>query len=197
MEDNVMWVPCTGAGLEHLHLLQHDEGNVSDSVVIGMEQETPFRLWYEIHTDKDWKVRQCTLRLLGGGNREITLQGDGDGHWTDAAGIPLSALDGCIDVDISVTPFTNTLPIRRLSLQPGQSADLLVAYITVPMLELKMMQQRYTCLEHHADGSIYRYESLGSGFTRDLLVDAQGLVIDYPEIWQRVGPDFSLVVDSG
>ena len=192
-----MWVPCTGAGLEHLHLLQHDEGNVSDSVVIGMEQEIPFRLWYEIRTDKDWRVRQCTLRLLGGGNREIILNADGKGHWTDAAGIPLSALDGCIDVDISVTPFTNTLPIRRLSLQPGQSADLLVAYITVPMLELKMMQQRYTCLEHHADGSIYRYESLGSGFTRDLLVDAQGLVIDYPGIWQRIGPDFSLVVDSG
>lgn len=197
MEDNVMWVPLTGAGLEHLHLVQHDGGNAIDSVVIGIEQETPFRLWYEIRTDKDWRVRQCTLRLLEGGNREIALQADGDGYWTDAEGVPLSALDGCIDVDISVTPFTNTLPIRRLSLQPGQSADLLVAYITVPALEVRTMQQRYTCLEHRTDGGIYRYESLNSGFTRDLLVDAQGLVIDYPGIWKRIGPDFSLEPGSG
>jgi hypothetical protein len=163
-----------------------------DSVVIGMENETAFRLWYEIHTDKDWKVRQCTLRLLGASNQEITLNADGKGHWTDAAGVPLSALDDCIDVDISVTPFTNTLPIRRLWLQPGQSADLLVAYITVPMLEVRTMQQRYSCLEHRADGGLYRYESLNSSFTRDLLVDSQGLVIDYPGIWKRIGPDTSL-----
>ena len=192
MEDNVMWIPCTGAGLEHLHVVQHDDGNMVDSVVIGMENETAFRLWYEIHTDKDWRVRQCTLRLLGASNQEITLNADGKGHWTDAAGVPLSALDSCIDVDISVTPFTNTLPIRRLWLQPGQSADLLVAYITVPMLEVRTMQQRYSCLEHRADGGLYRYESLNSGFTRDLLVDAQGLVIDYPGIWKRIGPDTSL-----
>lgn len=193
MEDNVMWVPLTGAGFEHLHLLQHNEGNAIDSVVIGMEQETPFRLWYEIHTDKDWKVRQCTLRLLGGGYQEVTLHADGEGHWTDAAGVSLSALDRCIDVDISVTPFTNTLPIRRLSLQPGQSADLLVAYLTVPQLQVRMMRQRYSCLEQHSDGGLYRYESLNSGFTRDLSVDAQGLVIDYPGIWKRIGPDFTLL----
>src|SRR5579864_761026 len=191
MEDNVMWVPSTGAGLEHLHLLQQVEGNVIDSVVIGVEHEIPFRLWYEIHTGKDWKVRQCTLRLLGSGNQEVTLHADGEGQWTDAAGVALSALDRCIDVDISVTPFTNTLPIRRLSLQPGQSSDLLVAYITVPELEVKMMQQRYSCLEHRADGGLYRYESLSSGFTRDLLVDAQGLVMDYPGIWKRIGLDFT------
>lgn len=191
MEDNVMWVALTGAGLEHLHVLQHDEGNAIDSVVIGMEHETPFRLWYEIHTDKDWKVRRCTLRLLGGGYQEITLHADGEGRWTDAAGVPLSVLDRCIDIDISVTPFTNTLPIRRLSLQPGQSADLLVAYLTVPQLQVRMMQQRYSCLEHRTDGGIYRYESLDSGFTRDLSVDAQGLVIDYPGIWKRIGLDFT------
>jgi hypothetical protein len=188
MEDNVMWVPSTGAGLEHLHLLQHDEGNEIDSVVIGVEHETPFRFWYEIHTDKGWRVRQCTFRLLGASNQEITLIADGEGRWTDAAGVPLPALDDCIDVDISVTPFTNTLPIRRLRLQPAQSADLKVAYITVPTLEVRTMQQRYTCLEHRTDGGTYRYESLGSDFTRDLLVDAQGLVIDYPGIWKRIGP---------
>ncbi len=189
MESNVMWESCLYAGLEHLHMIQHDQGNKLDSVVIGVDRTSPFRLWYEIHTGKDWRVRQCMFRLLGAGSKAITLNADSHGHWTDEAGMALADLDDCIDVDISVTPFTNTLPIRRLSLQPGQSANLKVVYITVPELEVHTMQQRYSCLEHRVDGGIYRYESLGSGFTRDLVVDAQGLVIDYPGIWKRVAPD--------
>ncbi len=187
MEWNVMWVPWAGVGLEHLRLRQNDTMMLIDSVVIGVNDDQPFRLWYEIQTESDWKVRACTLRLLGDTTPVVTLHADGEGHWTDAAGVPLSALDGCIDVDISVTPFTNTLPIRRVSLHPGQSVDLLVAYLSVPEMEVRSAPQRYTCLEGNAAGGLYRYESLTSGFTRDLRIDAQGLVIDYPGLWKRVG----------
>jgi len=90
-----------------------------------------------------------------------------------------------LDIDISHTPFTNTLPIHRLALTPGESADLLVAYITVPDLSVRPVQQRYTCLSHTTSGGVYRYEGLESNFTADLLVDAQGLVVDYPGIWKR------------
>src|SRR5579884_3297644 len=175
MENNLLWTPQQEAGLEHLHLRQNDEGISVDSVVIGMHQNTPFRAWYEIHVDRDWKVQRCTLRLLGNSHQEITLQDDSENHWTDAAANALPALNGCIDVDISITPFTNTLPIRRLSLNPGQSVDIVVAYIAVPELEVRPAPQRYTCLESSVDGGLYRYESLTSGFTRDLRVDAQGL----------------------
>ena len=34
-------------------------------------------------------------------------------------------------------------------------------------------------------GGVYRYEDLESNFTADLLIDAQGLVVDYPGIWKR------------
>ena len=172
MEWNVMWVPWNGVGLEHLRLRQNDTGMLIDSVVIGVNDERPFRLWYEIQTESDWKVRACTLRLLGDTTPGVTLHADGEGHWTDAAGVPLSAIEGCIDVDISVTPFTNTLPIRRVSLHPGQSVDLLVAYLSVPEMEVRSAPQRYTCLEGNAAGGLYRYESLTSDFTRDLRVDA-------------------------
>ncbi len=185
MEWNVMWVPWAGVGLEHLRLRQNDTMMLIDSVVIGVNDDQPFRLWYEIQTESDWKVRACTLRLLGDTTPVVTLHADGEGHWTDAAGVPLSALDGCIDVDISATPFTNTLPIRRVSLHPGQSVDLLVVYLSVPNMEVRSAPQRYTCLEGNAAGGLYRYESLTSDFTRDLRVDAQGLVIDYPGLWKR------------
>ncbi len=186
MESHVLWTPLQQAGLEQLDLVENDTGVVADGLVLGIEHAIPFRLWYQVRADRDWNVRECFLQVGGEKGQALHLYSDGLGHWTDAAGAAYSTLDGCLDVDISGTPFTNTLPIRRLALAPGQAVDLLVAYITVPDLSVGPAQQRYTCLSRTASGGLYRYEGLESGFTADLLVDAQGLVVDYPGIWKRV-----------
>ena len=90
----------------------------------------------------------------------------------------------------SATPFTNTLPIRRLALQPGSSATLNMLYIAIPQMHIEVAEQRYTCLEVTASGGQYRYESLANGvswFTAELAVDNEGLVLDYPGLFRRVG----------
>jgi hypothetical protein len=114
------------------------------------------------------------------------LLADGEGHWKRASGEPLPELDGCIDVDISATPFTNTLPIRRLGLKPGESEELTVVYVRVPELLIGPERQCYGCLEAQADGGLYRFEALPSGFIADLPVDAGGLMLDYPGLFRRV-----------
>ncbi len=91
-------------------------------------------------------------------------------------------------MDISTTPFTNTLPIRRLDLDPGESQEIRVAYVDVPGMAVRPERQRYACLERHTGGGVYRYESLdGNRFTADLTVDADGLVLDYPGLFLRAG----------
>ncbi len=186
MDSQVWWTPLELPGLEELHLVENETGVVADGLVLGIEGATPFRLWYQVLTDSAWYVRECLLQVGGEKGQIVHLYTDGRGHWTDRAGVAYSTLDGCLDVDISRSPFTNTLPIRRLALSPGESADLLVAYITVPDLSVRPVRQRYTCLSRTASGGLYRYEGLESGTTFDLLVDAQGLVVDYPGIWKRV-----------
>jgi hypothetical protein len=52
-----------------------------------------------------------------------------------------------VDVDISITPFTNTLPIGRLKLHTGESQEILAVYICMPDLAISTDRQRYTCLE--------------------------------------------------
>src|SRR5258708_4647886 len=93
------------------------------------KQRTTFRLWYEMVCNTDWTIKELGLIMLGGNGKSIKMQTDGQGHWSTISGDPLPSLEGCIDVDISATPFTNTLPIRRLALSPGQSVELLVAYV--------------------------------------------------------------------
>ncbi len=186
MERNIMWTPWSEPGLEHLHLQQIDEKVVADGVIIGISNRTPFRLWYEMVCNADWTINELGLILLSGNGESIKVQTDGQGHWSTISGDPLPSLEGCIDIDISATPFTNTLPIRRLALSPGQSAELLVAYVAIPELELKPDRQRYTCLGLGTQEGLYRYEGLESRFSAELRVDSDGLVIDYAGLYRRV-----------
>jgi hypothetical protein len=116
----------------------------------------------------------------------IRLVADGLGNWTNEFGNPISELEGCLDVDITATPFTNTLPIRRLGLRSGESAEINVVYVTIPGMKVRVAPQRYTCLEASSAGGKYKFESLDSSFTAVITVDADGLVEDYPELFKRV-----------
>jgi len=182
----IMWAPWNGQGLEHLRLAQGEAGVVADSVVIGARGDRTFRVRYVVACDTSWRVREVRLSSLDADDHQLHLRADGTGHWETAAGEPLHELDGCLDVDISTTPFTNTLPIRRLDLWPGQSRDLTVAYVAVPDFEIRPVPQRYTALERRADGALYTYEGLSTAFVADLPVDADGVVVDYPRLYRRV-----------
>lgn len=188
MERHVMWASWNERGLEHLRLVQHDEIILADGLIIGVKDNAPFRAKYKIRCDSKWRVRELNLELLNGSGLEIKMQADGEGHWATPSGDSLSSLEGCIDVDISATPFTNTLAIRRMALKPGQSSELTVAYITVPEMELTPVRQRYTCLDLNSQGGLYKYEGLFRGFTAELPVDSDGLVIDYHDTFKRVWP---------
>jgi hypothetical protein len=185
VEREVMWAPWEGPGLEHLRLLTTKVEVVANGLVIGLEAGLPFRIGYEILCDSRWRVREIRAAAPDSGRPVLELLADGEGRWKGGGGEPVAELDGCIDVDISATPFTNTLPIRRLGLEPGESEELAVAYVRVPELLVGPERQRYGCLEAQADGGLYRFEALPSGFTAKLPVDAEGLVIDYPGLFRR------------
>jgi len=114
----------------------------------------------------------------------LLLLADGQGNWRTGAGAPLPELRGALDVDLSASPFTNTLALRRLGLRTGESADIAAAYVAFPDLALSLDPQRYTCL---AAGSLYRYQSRDSAFRADVAVDADCLVTDYPGLFRRTG----------
>jgi hypothetical protein len=188
MRRSLFWKPWTDSGLEHLQLLVETKGVQADGVVLLVSESVQFRLHYQVQCDPRWRVRKVLIRVMDGEQRDIALTADGEGHWHDAHGTPLEALRGCVDVDISATPFTNTLPIRRLGLQPGESITLDMVYVTVPDLRIQAVQQRYTCLEVHDGDGAYKYEGLGTQFTANLPVDADGLVVDYPGVFRRLWP---------
>jgi uncharacterized protein len=178
----VRWQDWSGEGLEHLVLREGEDAVTADSTVLGTDEGRRFAARYRIDCDSAWRVRRLEVSLLA---EDVTVQlsSDGCGHWTDRSGAPRPDLGGAIDVDLTATPFTNTLPIRRLHLADGQSETIRVVYVRFPDLRVTMERQRYTCLEPRRR---YRFESFDSGFVRDIEVDTAGLVVTYPGLFRRV-----------
>ena len=188
MRQEVMWSAWDAPGLEHLSLAMYNDSVVADGIVLGLTEGRPFRVAYEVRCDAAWRVRRARVGIPGSEVPGVDVLSDGEGNWTTSDGRALPELRGCIDVDISVTPFTNTLPIRRLSLTPMESAEVSVVYIEGTELQAWPEPQRYTCLEKCTGGALYRYLSLEGGFTAELPVDGEGLVLDYPGLFKRVLP---------
>jgi hypothetical protein len=179
---DIYWSPAEEPGLEHLAIHFARRGGVkAEALLLRRMGDRSLRMRYRLETDESWHTRRLEFALEGGAG--IILEADGAGHWlADGAAAP--ALDDCLDVDIQVTPFTNTLPIRRLALEQGATAEIDVVYLPVPELTPRSVAQRYTRLA--ADR--FRYDGLFRDFSAELAVDADGLVIDYPQTFTRVWP---------
>ena len=180
-ERAVRWRPEEGEGLEYLHLRATPGGIVARSVVIGERGGQPYGASYEITCDREWRVLSFAVATTDG--RRLALCSDGHGAWVDAAGGERSDLAGCIDIDLSGTPFTNTLPIRRLDLTPEDGpAELRVLYVPFGTFAAFPDHQRYRAI----GPGLIRYEAMDRSFTADLPVDEDGLVLDYPGLFRRV-----------
>jgi hypothetical protein len=143
---------------------------------------------YDLHADARWRVTSLTVVLVSAsGERTLQLESDAAGHWS-VDGIPRPDLEDCTDIDISQTPLTNTLPIRRLNWTAAASHDLAVVYVRVPELTAERAQQRYTLIGPGTGpaAAVYRYES--GTFRADLPADSDGFVLDYPGLWRRIRP---------
>jgi hypothetical protein len=167
--------------LEHVVLKKNAGYFEIQSAVISGPIRAGFAALYTLRLDPDWRTRELQASVLET-SKSVYLRCTEEGHWFDATNRQLPHLSGVVDVDLSITPLTNTLPIRRLKLDVGESAEIATAYVAFPELQVSLDAQRYTRVAIDR----YRYESLDSDFVREMHVDRHGLVITYPGLYQRI-----------
>ncbi len=178
MNRELVWTAERWPGIEHASVRNSDDGIAVDSVVLARLDDGPVRLHYRLDCDLAWHPRRLVIQIHGQPGISLIKT---DNRWHGADGRPFPDLDGCIDVDIALTPFTNTIPIRRLGLGNRESADLDVVYINpASTVEISRTRQRYT----RTDAG-FRYES--GDFRADLQVDEDGVVTNYPRLWTLLG----------
>jgi hypothetical protein len=180
MKRTYRWTTEKGGGLEHLELEVEDTGVMAEGVLIGPAGGRLFACGYLLRCDEQWRVRSLDVHVAGKGR--VSLRSDGTGNWSDADGTALPVLQGCVDIDLSGSPFTNTLPIRRLGDALAQRQEIRVAYVDLPRLDVQPVSQAYTRLAQDT----VQFESLSRPFSARLEVDSDGLVLRYEGLFTRV-----------
>jgi len=176
---SVRWRSLQHGGIEHLAIGEWPDAIVARSTVIGEASGRGFGLLYQVNLSPSWTGPLIQVQRTDG--VILTLSTNGQGTWRDTHDARPD-LSGCIDIDFEVTPFTNTLPIRRAPLAIGESRRIMVAYIPADTLEPRPDEQIYTRLDAHR----YRFEEADGSFEAEITVDDDGLVVDYPGLFERM-----------
>jgi uncharacterized protein len=180
LEHHVVWHCSELSSSEHASLLESEEGHRVRGIVVVPLGDLPCHIDYTVSVDRHWRPMEAQATIVTPlGIREIALRSHHpDGGELD--GMPASHLGDCDDIDLGWTPATNTIPIRRLGLEVGETSIITAAWVRFPELDVVANQQRYTRLASDR----WRYQSGDYDF--ELVTDAPtGLVLAYgDELWQ-------------
>ncbi|TCS85062.1 hypothetical protein EDD80_11545 [Anseongella ginsenosidimutans] len=176
------WKGCEYASRESCRITVSSECMEAVSTIEGSYRDIAYLVKYRILANSYWEVTGFSIESqINGEEHKIVLQSNGKGDWTTDGGRPIELFKGCIDIDISLTPFTNTLLIRRLDLSLGEASEIQVLYLDILNGETKPVRQKYTRMSP----AQYLYENVPNNFEALITVDSDGLVIDYPELFKR------------
>lgn len=144
--------------------------------------EGPTALTYTIACDRAWRPRTSRIEERVGPERHsLQVEIREDGAW-ELDGFPRTELRGFTDFDLSASPSTNTLAVKRLDLPVGGEAEIKTGWVVFPDLEVRAVRQRYTRLSEDR----YRYEGLHNGFVAEFGLDDLGFVTEYEGFWERI-----------
>jgi uncharacterized protein len=177
LDRTIRWKGLGETGtLEHCHVT----ANGRDTRIRGTIVAPDYGLFYRLKLDGGGCLRTARIERTDG--RVLELFADGAGGWSDDRAEPLPELRGCIDLDIWPTPLTNSLPIWRQSWTDGEPQRFGMAWVDAETMSVRRDLQTYTRL----DATHYRYQG-ADGFERIIEVDADGLVLSYPGLFERIG----------
>jgi uncharacterized protein len=178
MTEIILWRRLDIPGHEIGRLNQRNKAWKLSGTALFLYEHAPCKLDYTINCDSDWRTQNA--KIIGEiGNKKVKCEVSVENQKWFLDGVEYPAVAGCIDIDLSFSPSTNFLPIRRLSLAVGQEAEVNAAWLPFPSLTFELLPQTYRREDQHT----YKYESHGGAFARLLEINEAGFVTNYPGIW--------------
>lgn len=180
MQTNILWSGIEYYSLENCIINAGAKGIAVYSTLIGFYQDKIYQVEYQLQLDACWNISSCRIHSQDGNKYEtIDLVKKEIGWFLNGTHHP--EFDACLDVDIPLTPLTNSLPINRLQWAPNQEQVIEVIYIDVLEGKIKPVKQKYKNISK----GFYHYENIPNDFEAVIQVDEAGFVIDYPKLFSR------------
>ena len=181
MQTNILWTGREYYSLENCLVNTLNTGSEINSTIIGRYDEKIYKVEYQIKVNANWETVFLEVKSQHSDLRDhLIFESDGKGNWI-LNGKKAAQFEGCIDVDIPLTPFTNTLPVNRLKLVTNDEHQIKVVYVDVLERQIKPLRQKYTRISN----TEYLYENVPNDFEAKIEVDEFGLVVDYPGLFVR------------
>lgn len=186
------WQGVTAPYLESVRLLVSDGRLRASGRIVAAanpaRSTSAFNASFELTVARGGNVGKGLLRTITADEeRQVSVGRTEDGVWLvdRGDGTRRDEFDGAADVDVAGAVTFTALPIRRLGLhrQPGEHV-LPVLYVSMPDLTVSLVHQTYRTVSVSDEGAVVHYSV--PGFSADLTVDRDGLVVDYPGIATRV-----------
>lgn len=181
MKQTAIWENSRTFGAEYLEITTSGDHTIATSAVISVEEGSPIKVDYKIELNS-WFTKTVKIEISNS-EKSLYLETNANHQWFDQDGNERPELSGALDIDISCTPFTNTLPIKRMQWIIGQPQICQMVYIKVPELTLKKVEQIYTLIKDEKDYQVFDYKS--PSYHAVIQVDKEGLVMDYPGLFIR------------
>lgn len=177
-----IWQAQTWPATECFVLKPSLEGMLAESFITGMDDaRNPFAIAYKIELTHEWRVKHVGIYSLLDVHKKLRLVSDFAGHWFDADRQQQFALDGCEFIDINLTPFTNTLPVKRLNLtETPQPVD--TVFIDLPSFQVRRVQHFYS----KTGETSYVFQDVTSQVKANIQVGSSGLVNQYEGYFTKV-----------
>lgn len=179
--DPIIWKGILYHSLEYFNLIEDGENYMVTSKIIGSFENTAYFVSYQITIDKNWLVQNFTVEYEVNGKKS-NLKGLKNGNSWNINDTDRPEFSDFKYIDISLTPFTNTLPINNLNLPEGQFSEINVIYINILDDKIIPVKQQYTKIGK----SGYIYENIPKNFKAKISVDDSGLVENYPGLFEKV-----------
>jgi len=185
MQKSILWDGLLNDTDEHCAVNYLPDAIMVRSEIEGWAHGVPVYADYTLKLNLAWEVQEFSINFhVRDTQHNYTLLRDDLGNWTDDNGGQYPEFEDCRFIDISLTPFTNSLPINGLFLAHGESSSFDLVYVDIVANEIRKEHQKYTKAGHHN----YHFENADASFTADLQVDDDGFVIEYPGLFTMIQP---------
>lgn len=178
---NFNWKGLDDPTFEHCTVIRSLGNILVRSKIEGPVNNVHTVVEYELQLTTSWIVYSVEVNINSNDiQQSVKLMHNKAGEWTDASLRVVHELDSCIDIDISLTPFTNTLPVKRLCFKTGESREIKVLYIDLHSFEVRAAPQRYT----YQGNNHFIFESLDTGYKNEITFTPDGFVRNYPGLFE-------------
>lgn len=154
---------------------------VISSVLTGALDTLHYTAEYLLKLSHRWQVNQFEISYVLNGISHSVSGAHTPDEWIINRQVK-PEFKKCVDIDITLTPFTNSLPINRLRMNQDEPHQLEVLYINVLENRMYPVRQQYT----KKSETTYNFQNIPNDFEADIIVDNQGFVVHYPQLFERM-----------